>query len=269
MRQFISAFLPDKKGILEISGKDYRYLRQVLRVKPGDMMCVRLPDETLVNTTVCEVNEEKRRVILQLCDGGGSITRGVQADSIQENAFRTEFTLFQFIPKPVKMELILRQAVECGVKYIVPVIGEFTQSSSVEALRGAKKERFQRIIREARQQSGSPVETEIAEPVTLEKALCFWKEESAALSEEETLSAVLWERSEETKSVKQLFSECKDGGKIKSCCVAVGSEGGISPSEVETMKGAGFIPVHFATNVLRCETAALYGIASLQSGILF
>jgi 16S rRNA (uracil1498-N3)-methyltransferase len=31
------------------------------------------------------------------------------------------------------------------------------------------------------------------------------------------------------------------------------------------MEKDGFVSVHFETNILRCETAALYGIASIQT----
>ena len=57
-------------------------------------------------------------------------------------------------------------------------------------------------------------------------------------------------------------------GKIKRVAIAVGSEGGISPEEVRTLEEKGlFQPIHFAVNILRCETAALYGIAAVQSEI--
>jgi 16S rRNA (uracil1498-N3)-methyltransferase len=48
----------------------------------------------------------------------------------------------------------------------------------------------------------------------------------------------------------------------------VGAEGGISPEELDFAQKHGFVPVHFATNILRCETAALYGIAALQNAVV-
>ena len=51
----------------------------------------------------------------------------------------------------------------------------------------------------------------------------------------------------------------------KRVALAVGCEGGIGPDEVELLMQGGFIPVHFAGNILRCETAAVYGIAAVQS----
>ena len=62
MRQFIVSSVPDKNGIISVSGKDFRYLRQVLRVKIGDMINVRLSDGTLSNTTVCNILENQKQI---------------------------------------------------------------------------------------------------------------------------------------------------------------------------------------------------------------
>ena len=92
MRQFIASQAPDKKGLIKVSGKDYRYLRQVLRLKNGDMLSVRLPDGELQNTTVCEINEEGRIITLQICadTNNGSVTRGVCKEN--EEHFLTNIT---------------------------------------------------------------------------------------------------------------------------------------------------------------------------------
>lgn len=272
MRQFISLQAPDKKGLLKISGKDYRYLRQVLRVKPGDMLAVRLPDGSLQNTTVCTVEEDTRCVVLQVCGNtadktDSDITRGVKADEIQDSLPLVEYWLFQYIAKPVKMEQIIRQAVECGVKYIVPVRGEYSQSQNAAAMQGGKKERIERIVREARQQSGSPVSTEILEPVSTEEAVLLWKKAVESGESGRREAVVLWERNENTKSLKEILKQDEEGCGISKVAIAVGCEGGISPVEVEQLSAGGFIPIHFPGNILRCETAALYGIAAVQSAL--
>ena len=56
MRQFILEKQPSSDGLVHIIGKDYRYLRQVLRVKNGDMLSLRLPDGSLKNSTVAFVD---------------------------------------------------------------------------------------------------------------------------------------------------------------------------------------------------------------------
>ena len=271
MRQLIIENKQIRKGLIELEGKDYRYLRQVLRVRPGDMISVRLPDGSLNNATVARVDEAERRVVLQLCaDTGKTITRGVQADQLNASAavngaLAVEYWLFQFLPRPQKFELIVRQATECGLSVIVPVIGEYTEKSSAQALAGAKRERLDRIIKEARQQSGSPVETKVLEPVTLEQALDLWR---TSAGDQGDLAFVLSERDDCSGKLRESVQKAGGLEGIKRAAIAVGSEGGISPDEVKALEEKGlFQPIHFAVNILRCETAALYGIAAVQTEI--
>lgn len=274
MRQFIVEKNQIKNGLIQLEGKDYRYFRQVLRVRAGDMVSVRLPDGSLSNATVAKIDETSRCLTLQLCaDTGKTITRGVQAEELTggavsaNGALMVEYWLFQFLPRPQKFEQIVRQATECGVSVIVPVTGEYTEKSSAEALLGSKKERLERIIKEARQQSGSPVDTKVLEPVSLEKALEVWGT-STPLSDRADVAFVLSERDDCSGNLRSGVQKAGGLEKIKRAAIAVGSEGGISPEEVKLLEEKGlFLPVHFAVNILRCETAALYGIAAVQSEI--
>ena len=272
MRQFIVEKSQIKNGLIQLEGKDYRYFRQVLRVRAGDMVSVRLPDGSLSNATVAKIDETSRSLTLQLCaDTGKTITRGVQAEELTggavsaNGALMVEYWLFQFLPRPQKFEQIVRQATECGVSVIVPVTGEYTEKSSAEALLGSKKERLERIIKEARQQSGSPVDTKVLEPVSLDKAIEMWKDGSDSA---ESVAFVLSERDDCSGNLRAGVQKAGGLEKIKRAAIAVGSEGGISPEEVKLLEKKGlFLPVHFAVNILRCETAALYGIAAVQSEI--
>ena len=275
MRQFIVEKENVKNGLIELIGKDFRYLRQVLRVRAGDMISVRLPDGSLSNATVAKIDESSRRITLQLCAATGeTITRGVQADEIAAGAAGSggaggtgsvEYWLFQFLPRPQKFELIVRQATECGVAVIVPVIGEYTEKSSAQALAGAKRERLDRIIKEARQQSGSPVDTKVLEPMSLEKAVELWGTSTPLSDRGESVAFVLSERDDCSGNLRSGVEKAGGLEKIKRAAIAVGSEGGISPDEVRLLEEKGlFVPVHFAVNILRCETAALYGIAAVQ-----
>ena len=277
MRQFIVEKGKEKNGLIQLDGKDYRYLRQVLRVRAGDMISVRLPDGELKNATVAAIDESARRVTLQICaDTGRTITRGVQAGEIEgvseagggNGAALVEYWLFQFLPRPQKFELIVRQATECGVAVIVPVVGDFSEKSSAQALQGSKKERLDRIIKEARQQSGSPVDTKVLEPISLEKAIELWNEACGATGVETSVGFVWSERDDCSGNLRATVQKAGGIEKIKKAAIAVGSEGGISPEEVKLLEEKGlFVPVHFAVNILRCETAALYGIAAVQSEV--
>lgn len=287
MRQFILEKQTVKNGVVTLEGKDFRYLRQVLRVKAGDMVNIRLQNGQLQNSTVAKIDDKAKKITLQFCantgtgtvtgaatadPAAGSITRGVQSTEIDGKLPDVEYWLFQFLPRPQKFELIVRQATECGVSVIVPVIGEYTEKSSAAALEGNKKERLERIVREARQQSGSPVDTKILPPMGLEEAVEKWKEFCGAGEAGDEAAAgksaagfVLSERDDCSETLKKVVSQ---SACLKKVAVAVGSEGGISPEEVKLLQEKGlFHPIHFAVNILRCETAALYGIAAVQSAI--
>ena len=56
-----------------------------------------------------------------------------------------------------------------------------------------------------------------------------------------------------------------ESGVFSAAAVAVGCEGGIAPDELNVLQQAGFIPVHFYTNILRTETATVYGLSALQT----
>lgn len=180
MRQFILSGQKVVNGLVEIDGKDFRYLRQVLRVKPGDMISVRLESGALEQATVAKIDEKARKIIIQFCGSEGpSVTRGVQASELESVSNRLDCWLFQLITKAQKFEQIVRQATECGVSKIIPVIGEYSEKSSILALSDGKRERLERIIKEARQQSGSPVNTEVLSPMSLTAAIELWNEAKA------------------------------------------------------------------------------------------
>lgn len=274
MRQYISDVMPNASGILETDERGFRHLRNVLRVKCGDMVHVRFPDGALREMSVCGIDAKRKVVVLQMRDVA---TADAPLDA-------PVLWLFMFVAKPQKMELVIRQAAECGVAKIIPVAGDFSQAGNVTACKARVADgRFQRIIREAREQSGSAVATEIADVVTVSEAAEMWQLHSASendVIETDDLSAgeknvearkaqcdscaiVLYEKNDNSRYLHEVIFP-----KIKKAAIAVGCEGGISPGEIEILCGAGFVPVHFDTNILRCETAALYGIAALQVAML-
>lgn len=265
MRQLVLDNFPDKQGLISISGEKFHYLRQVLRVKAGSMVNVRFPDGTLSLTTVAKIQE--KALILQVCGdseknddfSAKNVTRGVQPQEIKtESEFPVEYNLIQFLPRPQKFELIVRQATECGIKNIIPVCGEYSEKSSIAAMSENKTSRIQRIIREAMQQSGSPVQTKVHPVMSLNDAVEKFSADS--------LCFVLSERNEFSENLFEVLSGEKS--KIKKICIAVGCEGGISPSEISFLREKGlFHSIHFAVNILRCETASLYGIAAVQSAV--
>lgn len=265
MRQFIASNLPDNKGRVALSEKEQRYLISVLRLKEDDKIEVSFPNGIMATMKIHFFKSDSKKsqnVELVLCE---PLEKDTEKKSIENTG--PDFWLFQFLPKGPKMDLIVRQAVECGASTIVPIIGEYSVvgKKSESAKESANKvERWNRIIREARQQSGSKINTKILSPCTVDEAMKLWKKNSDFRDQR---GFVLREREESQKSIYALLKDVKDSEKIR-IGFAIGCEGGISPSEISVLEENSFAGIHLKTNILRAETAALYSFAVLQTAIM-
>lgn len=253
MRQLIAPSMPDSRGNLTLTGKDFRYLHQVLRLRPGDAIHVRLPSGALQTMAVSSVTG--RSISLTTCQEDENQETGVTAAELEGMAcdHRVPLWLFQFMPKAPKMDLIIRQAAELGVAQVVPILGDTCQKESAHQ----RSDRWERIIREARQQSGSSVETKISSPCNLTEAMDLWKDSCG----ESPCGVILYERNQDTWA----FHQAVDISAPSLEGLVVGCEGGIATAELQLLVEAGFVPVHLDTNILRAETAALYGLAVMQN----
>lgn len=260
MRQYIASSMPDKNGQLTVSGKDFKYLCQVLRLKLGDIVQVRFPNQELSNMEVFKLQAKQLILVKTLSESVDKfLETGVSASSL-ENIKLPEIWLFQFLPKLQKMDGIIRQSTECGVSKIIPVLGEFSgKDFNLKNEDFEKVNRWERIVKEARQQSGSAISTSVEKPLVIEDALKLWNENL-----QNGIGFILHEASI---AKKNIFSVLKENTNINKIGIAVGSEGGISEKEISILQENGFYLVHFKTNVLRAETASLYGIAAIQTAI--
>ena len=270
MRQFILDRELDESGSVTLSGKDYKYLVQVLRVQPGNLIPVRMNNGILADFVVEAV--AKNTLILKKTDSAikktlhnessSGTAGGVRAENLEKNAAMSRIWLLQCMPKSLKLDSIIRQAVETGVERIFPVVSDrsvYEKAKTVE-----KKDRWNRIVKEARQQSASPVETVVETPaemaVMLERIKTLFETEKSLRPGFSPVSIVLTETCLEKRSLHQCLC-----GKPDLVVIAVGSEGGISPAEMLLLRSSDFLPIHFETNVLRTETAAIYGISAVQT----
>ena len=272
MRQLILETEPNKNNQIVLSGKTYKYLCGVLRLKSGDSFDARLLDGRLVVSTIQKIDTSKRTVIVSVIDSPKETDKACLggAAPLSSKIQIPNIVLFQWLLKNQKMDQVIRQATEAGISYIIPVLGEYCVSQkefsknsihesnkTSNSLNFSNNERWFRIIKEARQQSGSAIDTKILEPVVLEKALEVWKTISEKKS---SCSIVFTENLLASNSLHHYLSS-----KPEITAVAIGAEGGFSPDEIKKLSEESFLSYHFNTNILRAETATLYGIATVQS----
>ena len=269
MRQFVLAVPPDRNGVATLGERDYRYLALVLRKSVGDPLDVRLPDGSLRAMRIDRLDRSSKSVRLVLPDSiAGTSLGSTEPSSSVGNSMPAipnvpegfpPLILFQWILKGPRMDQVVRQATETGVSLIVPVAGERCLSSEADTIGGGKTGRWDRIVREALQQSGSPVSTRILPPVSPDDIGGLWR----SLAAPKSAALVLTEAPLARRSLHEYLDTVSG-----PTAIAVGPEGGMTARELSFLEEAGFACVHFKTNILRAETAALYGIAAVQSTLL-
>jgi 16S rRNA (uracil1498-N3)-methyltransferase len=252
MKRFILTQAPAKGGVLRLTGADYHYLVRVRRLAPGESFPARLPGGGEVLIQVLAV------------DGGILTGRCVPGDQPPERGGPTllpPLILYQALPRGAKMDLIVRQAAEGGVAEIIPFISEHSVPKPAEEGPGNRFRRWETIIREARQQSGSPIATSLKPPLTLEGLFDHW--EALRNRRPQALGLLFHQSPLEQTSLHQYLGKGPD-----TVVLTIGPEGGFSPGEVSRFLAGGFKPLTIGDTVLRTETAALYGAAAVRTILL-
>jgi 16S rRNA (uracil1498-N3)-methyltransferase len=248
MKRFILPSPPDSRGLIRLTGGDFHYLVRVRRLREGAVFDAVLPDGSAV------------RVLAQSLEDDGLVGECLPVEFIDETVL-PPIILFQAMPKGAKLDLIVRQAVEGGLAGIRPFVSAYSVPRVSAGAEGSGRvERWRRIVREARQQSGSATATEIAAPCGMEELLEYW----------ETLKG----RYERPRGI--ILHPLSNGPLVKASfhgylydnpdlvVLAVGPEGGFSPDEVSRFAAAGFKPLVIGNTILRTETASLYAAAAVR-----
>ena len=269
MKRFVLPCQPSADGRVHLCGKDYHYLVRVKRLKAGMCFKAVLPggDETTVGilstvdkTLVGECLDGIDKSLPSQPEGSISLKRLPSAllpvSPLTSASVLPPVALFQALPKGNKMDMIVRQAVEGGLSIIVP----FEAEHSVVRLGKLSTERvsrWERIAREARQQSGSVLETKVSPPCKFDALLEYW--ESVKKEYSRPVGIILHQDPLATGNFHDYLGVNPD-----FVALAVGPEGGFSPAELSRFLATGWKPVTAGNTVLRTETAALYGAAAVR-----
>jgi 16S rRNA (uracil1498-N3)-methyltransferase len=194
---------------------------------------------------------------------GQSVRRGritsVKPDKVEFDlgevipaASLAEITLVLAVYKFDRMEWAIEKCTELGVSRIVPVISRRTDSHLATA--STKRiDRWQRVARQAAEQSRRAAPPEIAAPIKL----------SETLNLSQPLRVVLAESEERTFLRNVLDPETASNG----IALAIGPEGGWTDDELQAFQQAGWISASLGNTILRAETAAIAAIAVVVSAM--
>jgi len=163
-----------------------------------------------------------------------------------------EITLFLAIFKFDRMEWAIEKCTELGVARIVPLIARRTDSHLVSAA-PKRRERWDRLARQAAEQSRRVAPPEITLPIRVQEA------QNAPGN-----VRILLAESEHELTLREALAQSACATNV---CFAVGPEGGWTECEVQAFDSAGWRPVTLGPTILRAETAAIAAVAVALSAL--
>lgn len=248
MRQFLLPQGYRGESQIVLTDEPFHYLIHVLRLRRGDTFpgIDKSGNEYLLSileaeTSHCSVLVEK-------------LHHKREEKNRLPNNLDVKIILFQCIAKSKKMDTIVRQATEAGVCEVHPLFSRYSISKDINFDTDSKLKRWNRIVREAVQQSGSAVVTEIKPPKQLREIGTFRE------TDKKRRGLFFHQNVLENRTLHDYLSS-----NPQEIGLVIGPEGGFSDKEVVMLQEHGFFPVFFGATILRTETAALYAVAAVKT----
>ena len=223
----------DKDYFVHLNQDDEHHVLHVMRMKKGNEI------EVVSNQKVflCRIDETSPLKISMIHE---------IANDVEINE---DVTLLFALTKGDKTDLVLQKATELGVKKVALIQSERTVVKYEAKDLEKKAIRFQKIMKEASEQSRRVIVPEFLGVFNLKQlpSSCF-----------SDINYVAYEK--DASKVEQSFMGLKKG---KSVSIVIGPEGGFSEQEIEHLTKLGFIRTSLGKRILRAETAAIYALSVL------
>ena len=253
MRLFLLPASFDNASSLELTGKDYNYLIKALRLKKGQEIMGRDRDGGLWNLRIESISKTNCTL-----SAGRAKSLEEKTDALPQMRPLKPIVLYQCLPKGRKADEIIKKATEAGVQDIV-LVRSRNCVADIEGKEESRLGRYDAIVTEAVQQSGSVVPTKVHGVVELRDVPADF----AARGEGLDHLGIVLHQTRLSEDQADLFT-CLQGfdGIV---AIVVGPEGGLEEEECSLLLESGFKAVVLKTNILRCETASIYAIGAVQT----
>lgn len=226
-----------------IEGEDCHHIIKVMRMQTGsEIICV----DPHGKAAVCKIAE--------ITDS--QVTADIVEWKDEDSELPIKVTIASGLPKGDKLDWIIQKGTELGAYEFLP----FSAARSIvkwDDKKAAKKvERWQKIAKEAAEQSHRALVPEVNVPVDFQVLLQKSKhytyrlaayEEESRHGERVTFSAVLQKMN-----------------KGESLLLVFGPEGGLTEEEIHRLQENGFGLCGLGPRILRTETAPLYTLAAIS-----
>ena len=221
----------DSRGVVSFSKEDEHHILHVMRMKKGDEIEV----------------VDQQKLFLCLIENTNPLFASVIHEIASDVEISEDVTLLFALSKGDKNDLVIQKATELGVKRIALINTERSVVKYEQKDITKKLERFQKIMKEASEQSHRLIVPEL---------LGIFDLKNLPQSVFSDLNYVAYEK--DAALTEEAFKGLKKG---KSVTVLIGPEGGFSSHEIDRLTEQGFIRTSLGKRILRAETAAIYALS--------
>ncbi len=232
--RFYCPELEPTQTMCQLPDAAHRHAVQVLRLKAGSVLRLFNGAGYECEATLDTVSKRESSVV---------INHIIESDN--ESPLR--ISLLQGISRGERMDYALQKAVELGVTSVIPIV---TERCNVQLSNGRADKRVQHwqgVMVSACEQSGRNVLPELADVTEFKDVL----------QQVQVPCRLVLDPLAETG-----FSSL---AKQDNVALLIGPEGGLSDTEIEHAKQAGFQAVKFGPRILRTETASAAALAIVQA----
>ncbi|PPA71460.1 16S rRNA (uracil(1498)-N(3))-methyltransferase [Jeotgalibacillus proteolyticus] len=243
MQRYFIEELPNEQNEFTITGNDAHHIARVMRMQENDRIIAVFKNSTSAECSIQHADPE--RIICR-------IDRVID----QSSELPVQVTIAHGLPKGDKLELVIQKSTELGAYSFMP----FKAERSIvkwDGKKGEKKiERWNKIAKEAAEQSHRNHLPEVKAPHSFKELL------GAAKAFDKIVVAYEEQAKNNDRSFfAKALSETSPG---QSLLVVIGPEGGLSPKEVVELEAIGAVSCGFGPRILRSETAPLYALAAIS-----
>jgi len=227
---------------IHIQGEEFHHLKNVLRLKRGSKITVFDGKGKEYSGRIIELDKNEAVVDIES-------SRFVLS---KDSPYKV--TLAQVISKNQKIDFVVQKAAELGVDKIIPVSSLRAVVKLDAELSIAKKNRWQRIAKEASKQCGRLTVPEVGDCLNIKEAVAYLKDYDLKL---------FFCINKETIKLKKVLERFV-GKPPETIALFIGPEGDFTQDEIDLAKDNGCDLVSLGERVLRTETAGLYVLSILD-----
>jgi len=219
----------------ELTGSGARHLTRVLRAEPGQRY---------------EISDGRTAWLAEIAEASGQRVVFRTIEPVETREPGVSITLCAALIKFDRLEWLIEKATELGVERIQPVEAARSERGLLAAS-ARRAERWERIAREAAEQSRRLRAPEILPAARLEDSLAEGGGVRFRLEEDAAPPLASW-----------LTQPLAEGREV---LLLAGPEGGWTAGERDATARAGWQPASLGPRVLRAETAAIAAVAVVVS----